>query len=139
EPHLIGLKQDLFNLPPIAPAEFKSVIEGPARRISEAGGRLTIDPALAEQLIADAQGADAMPLLGFTLERLYADYGADGHLGLAEYEKIGGVQGSIVAAVSGALADPGRAPAIPAKTETQYAALRAAFIPWLARIDPDTG
>ena len=87
EPHLLAVKQDLFNLPPIPPAEFKTVIEGPALRVVEAGGSLTIDPTLTERLIADAQGADALPLLAFTLERLYADYGGEGKLTLAEYRK----------------------------------------------------
>src|SRR5204863_770670 len=65
EPHLLAakVKQDLFNLGPIAPSEFKSVIEGPARRVVESGGKLALDPHLTEQLIADAQGADALPLL----------------------------------------------------------------------------
>jgi WD40 repeat protein len=139
EPHLAAVSQDPFNLPPIPQAEFKNVIEGPARRVVEAGGRLTIDPALTEKLIADAQGADALPLLGFTLERLYADYGGGGRLSVAEYEKLGGVQGSIEAAAANALAEPGRSRAIPAQKEAQLAALRAAFIPWLARIDPETG
>ena len=139
EPRLPAVKRELFDLSPIPSSEFKSVIEGPARRVVEAGGRLAIDPALTEQLIADAQGADALPLLGFTLERLYADYGGEGRLTLAEYEKIGGVQGSIEAAVARALTDPGRSPAIPAAKEAQLACLRAAFIPWLARIEPNTG
>ncbi len=70
-----SVKRQLFDLPPISSGEFKSVIEGPAHRVVEAGGVLRIDPALTEQLIADAMGADALPLLGFTLERLYTDYG----------------------------------------------------------------
>ena len=136
--HLAAVKRDLFDLSPIPSSEFKSVIEGPAHRVVEAGGRLAVDPALTEQLIADAQGADALPLLGFTLERLYADYGSEGRLTLVEYEKIGGVQGSIEAAVARALADPQRSPTIPATKEEQLASLRAAFIPWLARIVPET-
>ena len=31
-PQLLGIAQALFNLPPIALGEFKSIIEGPARR-----------------------------------------------------------------------------------------------------------
>jgi CHASE2 domain-containing sensor protein len=139
DPRLADVKRNLFDLPPIPQTEFKSIIEGPARRVVEAGGRLTIDPALTERLIADAQGADALPLLGFTLERLYTNYGSGGRLTIAEYEGLGGVQGSIEAAVANAFAEPGRSPAIPAEKEAQLAALRAAFIPWLARIDPDTG
>ena len=137
--NLLPVKQDLFNLPPIAPSEFKSVIEGPAHRVVESGGRLKVEPALTEQLIADAQGADALPLLAFTLERLYADFGGDGELTLADYQKVGGVQGSIEAAIASALTEPGHTPAIPAAKDMQLAAMRAAFIPWLARIDPDSG
>jgi hypothetical protein len=139
EPRLAKVKRELFDLPPIPPAEYKSVIEGPARRVVAAGGSLTIEPALTERLIADAQGADALPLLAFTLERLHADYGAAGRLTLADYGKLGGVQGSIEAAVASALAEPGRAPSIPAARQAQLEALQAAFIPWLARIDVETG
>jgi hypothetical protein len=39
EPQLAAVKRDLFDLPPIPQAEFKNVIEGPARRAVEAGGR----------------------------------------------------------------------------------------------------
>src|SRR5205085_3299957 len=70
---------------------------------------------------------------------LYADYAAEGTLSLAEYESLGGVQGSIEAAVAAALAEPGRAPAIPADRGAQFAALRAAFIPSLVRIEPQSG
>src|SRR6202034_3679844 len=98
-------------------------------------GRLVIDPALTERLIADAQGADALPLLAFTLERLYADYGSEGKLTIAEYEKLGGVQGSIEQAIVRALSEPARPPRIPAAWDDQQATLHAAFIPWLARID----
>ena len=139
EGRLADAKRELFDLPPILPSEFKSVIEGPANRVAETSGQLSVEPALTEQLIQDAKGADALPLLGFTLERLYADYGREGHLRLADYNKLGGVQGSIEAVVANALMEPGRSPAIPFDKEAQLAALRAAFIPWLARIDPDTG
>jgi len=139
EPRLAAVKRDLFDLPPISQAEFKSVIEGPAHRVVGAGDRFAIDPALTEKLVGDAQGADALPLLGFTLERLYADYGSGGKLTIAEYERLGGVQGSIEAAVANALAEPGRSPAIPAETEAQLASLRAAFILWLGHIVPETG
>jgi hypothetical protein len=136
---LAGIKRELFDLPPLPMSEFKTVIEGPANRLVAAGGRLTIDPALTETLIADAAGADALPLLSFTLERLYADYSTEGRLTLAEYEALGGVQGSIEAAVAKALRNPSYPPEIPDGKEDQLACLRSAFIPWLARIAPDTG
>ena len=138
-PQLTGTKRALFDLPPIDPSEFKSVIEGPVQRLVRAGRRFSIDPALTEQLIAESDGADALPLLAFTLERLYADFGADGRLTLANYDATGRVRGAIEAAVNQALAKPGNAPVIPAARDVQFAALRSAFIPWLARIDPESG
>jgi formylglycine-generating enzyme required for sulfatase activity len=138
-PELASVKQDLFNLPPVPQSELKSVIEGPARRVQEAGGRLTIDPTLAEQLIADSQGADAMPLLGFTLERLYEDYGSEHRLTVAHYQAIGAVKGAIEAAIAQALLQPTRSPAIPTLKEAQLGCLRSALIPWLARVDYETG
>ena len=133
---LSGVRRILFDLPPIPEFEYRQVIEGPAQR--SAGGPLafTVEPALTERLIADATGADALPLLAFTLERLWTDYGAVGRLTLDNYIAMGGVKGSIEAAVAGALAHPGQAPAIPAEKVAQTAALRAAFIPWLVRMDP---
>jgi WD40 repeat protein len=133
------VKRLLFDLPPMPAAEFRSVIEGPARRAAESGRRVEIDPALTEQLIADSAGPDALPLLGFTLQRLWLDHGQpggqpggqQGRLTSADYTAMGGVRGSIEAAVSQALGGTGSEPAT-------LALLRAAFIPWLARVDPDT-
>ncbi len=48
----------------------------------------------------DFEGADTLPLLAFTLERLVADYGADGLLEKKEYlEGMKGVGGAIRKAV----------------------------------------
>src|SRR5262249_40983706 len=135
EPRLVGIKQDLFNLPPLPSAEFKSVIEGPA----QASGRLAIDPEVTESLIADAQGADALPLLAFTIQRLYAEYGGGGRLTYDDLRAVGGVQGSIESALAQAVAKPNESPAIPINKEVQLALLRKAFIPFLARIDTVTG
>jgi hypothetical protein len=139
ERRLLGVKQSLFSLPPLPVSEFKSVVEDPARRIREAGGHLTIDPALTEHLISDAKGQDALPLLAFTLERLYADFGPEGILTLDQYRNLGGMRASIEAAIAQALSDPLRPPAIPAGKEEQLQRLRAAFIPSLARVDSETG
>ncbi len=136
---LVDVKRALFDLPPISPSEFKSVIEGPVHVLAHAGRDFEIDPALTEQLVAESQGADALPLLAFTLERLYADFGGEGRLTLNHYDQIGRVKGAIEAAVNQALAHPERPPAIPASRDAQFAALRAAFIPWLARIDSEGG
>ena len=136
---LPGVKRLLFDLPPMPVTEFKSVIEGPARCATMAGHRLEITPELTDALIADATGADALPLLAFTLERLWLDYGADGLLTMDDYAAMGGVRGSIEAAVATALAEPEQPPAILADRAAQHRLLRSAFIPWLARVDPITG
>jgi hypothetical protein len=65
----------------IARAEFKAVVEGSAKRHTEAGHKPLVDPALTERgLVNDAEGADALPLLAFTLERLFVEHGGDGKL-----------------------------------------------------------
>jgi len=74
------------------PAGYTEVITGPARRASAAGRRLLIEPALVDRLLAEtAKGADALPLLALTLERLYHDFGDDGDLTVTEYESMGGM------------------------------------------------
>jgi hypothetical protein len=138
EPRLAQVVPYLFSLPPIARAEFKAVVEGPARRHTEAGHKLTVDPALTERLVDETEGADALPLLAFTLERLFVEHGGDGKLLLEDYEVLGGVRGSIEAAIEAAFAEPGREPIVPADKAARERLLRAGFIPWLARVDPDT-
>jgi hypothetical protein len=86
------------------------------------------------------QGAykDALPLLAFTLERLYLEYGGDGHLTLADYHTMGGLKGAIEAAVEQALLSAKRDPALANEHGALTKLLRQGFIPWLADIDSDT-
>ena len=103
---------------------------------------LDIEDALVDALLADieAGGAkDALPLLAFTLERLYGEYHSGGSLKLAHYDALGRVKGSIEAAVERALQAADADPAIPRDRAARLTLLRRGFIPWLAGIDPDTG
>jgi len=138
EPLLASIRQVPFNLSSIARGEFTKIIAGPAEQSTISGQRLTVDPLLAERLLQDAEGSDALPLLAFTLERLLLDYGSDGELSAADYDALGGVRGSIEAAVEAAFARPTELPVVPTGREERERLLRLAFIPWLARIDPDT-
>jgi WD40 repeat protein len=138
EPKLKGIAPQLFSLPPIERAEFKAVIEGPASRASRSGQRLKVEPTLTEQLLQDAEGADALPLLAFTLERLFIDYGSSGRLRIEDYEALGGVRGSIEAAVESAFTDPEQPPIVPTDKAERERLLRMGFIPWLARVYPQT-
>ena len=114
------------------PAGYTEVITGPARRATAAGRRLSIEPALVERLLAEtAEGADALPLLALTLERLYRDFGDDGDLTVAEYESMGGMAQVVQTEVDNLLA------ADPEQRQAQLDTLHDAFIPWLATINPD--
>jgi WD40 repeat protein len=78
-----------FSLSPLPPARLAQVIEGPAR---VAG--LGIAPGVVDAVMHDAGGADAMPLLAFTLRELWAramaDAGADGPvIRLTDYQSLG--------------------------------------------------
>ena len=122
-------------------AAYNDVIEGPARRFVNAGGRLTIDPQLTQQLLADIErggGSDALPLLAFTLEQLFIEYRRAGALRLQNYEEFGGLKGAIDAAVERAFSRADTDARIPRERKAREALLRRGLIPWLAGIDPDT-
>jgi WD40 repeat protein len=116
-----------FNLAPMPPAGLLQVIEGPARRIG-----LELEPALTAALLRDAQGADALPLLAFTLERLFEERLQDRRLVLTDYTRMGGVKGAIEAAAAKARAGAAAA-GVPARDFDSL--LRRTFLPHLARVN----
>ncbi|WP_353646182.1 TIR domain-containing protein [Mesorhizobium sp. WSM2239] len=139
---LEGLRQTTMSLPPMPQGAYQTVIEGPVARLKDTKRALKIEPALTAALLADIEaggGKDALPLLAFTLERLYLEHGGDGDLRLVDYRDIGGIRGSIEAAVERALKASDADQAVPRDRAAKLALLRRALIPWLAGIDPDTG
>jgi formylglycine-generating enzyme required for sulfatase activity len=139
---LDGIRKTPFDLGPMPKGSYAEVIKGPARRLEGTTRPLDIEDALVDALLADieAGGAkDALPLLAFTLQRLYGEHGGDGDLTVAEYRSLGGIQGSIEAAVERALKAADADLAIPKDRVARLALLRRGLIPWLAGIDPDTG
>ena len=141
-PELEGVRQDMLSLSPMPKGSYAEVIKGPAHRLEGTERVLDIEDALVDALLADieAGGAkDALPLLAFTLERLYGEYHAGGTLKLSHYEALGRVKGSIEAAVERALKAADADSAIPRDRAVRLALLRRGLIPWLAGIDPDTG
>jgi tetratricopeptide (TPR) repeat protein len=141
-PALEGVRQEAVSLPPMPKGAYQTVIEGPAARLAETRRPLKVEPALTAALLHDVEqgGAkDALPLLAFTLERLYLEHGGDGDLRLSEYRQVGGIRGSIDAAVEGALRGADSDPAVPRDRAAREALLRRMLIPWLAGIDPETG
>ena len=131
-PELAGIQSVVFDqLKPMPAAGYTEVITGPARRATAAGRRLIVQPALVERLLADsAEGADALPLLALTLERLYHDFGADGELSVADYEAMGGMATVVQTEVDTLLGGD------PDQRQAQLELLHDAFIPWLATINP---
>ncbi|HKP40677.1 TIR domain-containing protein [Mycobacterium sp.] len=121
------------DLKPMPQGQFREVIVGPARRGTEGGNKLEIDPALVNQLLEDCtEGADTLPLLALTLARLHKEYGSDGDLLLEEYERMGGMLNVVQTEVDTILSHD------PKKREDRLARLRPAFVPWLATFNRDS-
>jgi formylglycine-generating enzyme required for sulfatase activity len=138
---LVGVHQETMSLPAMPRGSYVEVIKSPARRLDATERALRIDDALAEQLLTDIDkgGAkDALPLLAFTLERLYDEYHATGQLTLDHYKALGRIGGSIEAAIERAFKAADSDPRIPKDRQARLTLLRRGLIPWLAGIDPDT-
>jgi WD40 repeat protein len=132
-PELADLQTVTFNdLKPMPANHFKDVITGPADRATQAGHRLHLDPDLIAQLLADCtEGADTLPILSLTLARLYAEHGSTGRLTMAHYRAMGGMKHVVQTEIDDILS------ADSTERRNQLDWLRAAFIPWLATINPD--
>lgn len=139
---LEGISQQPLSLIPMPRGAYQEVIEGPAAKLKGTDRPLVIEPALTQALLSDIEnggGRDALPLLAFTLERLYLEYGTRGRLTLQDYEALGRIKGSIEAAIERAFAAADNDARIPRDHDARLALLRRGLIPWLAGIDPDTG
>jgi formylglycine-generating enzyme required for sulfatase activity len=139
---LEGVRQQMLSLPPMPKGSYAEVIKGPVRRLEGTAHALEIEDGLVDAMLADIEAGpakDALPLLAFTLERLYGEYHAGGNFKLSHYNKLGRVRGSIEAAVELALKATDADPAITKDRLAQLALIRRGLIPWLAGIDPDTG
>jgi WD40 repeat protein len=139
---LDGVGKTPFDLGPMPHGCYAEVITGPATRLQGTPRQLKIEPALVGALLADIEtgGAkDALPLLSFTLERLYLENRGAASLTVADYQALGGIQGSIEEAVEHALEMAEGDPTIATDHTARLALLRRGLIPWLADIDPDTG
>ena len=133
DPLVAELTSTLFNLGPMSHANFKAVIEGPARYATPP---LRVEPALTEKLLGDLNQDDALPLLGFTLERLSSLEPAQERMTLTGYEtRLGGLTGAIRKAVDQAFSEAREDPALPETLPELLALAQAAFIPWLVTLE----
>ena len=87
-PALTGMASP-YTLEPIEPEDFGALITGPADR-----SRLTLEPGLEARLVNESGGRDALPLLAFTLEKLWK--AREGQvLTLKAYKDLEGVEGAV--------------------------------------------
>ncbi|MGH3771483.1 MAG: toll/interleukin-1 receptor domain-containing protein [Pseudonocardiaceae bacterium] len=87
-------------LRPLHREALRAVIEGPARLAG-----IGVDEDLVARLVADTDTGEALPLLAFTLSQLAEGVGRGGHLSVARYEQLGGVQGALTRQADAALAE----------------------------------
>jgi formylglycine-generating enzyme required for sulfatase activity len=142
DPVLGSLRQHTFSLPPMPQGNYATVIQGPPARLTGTDRALVVEETLVQALLTDIEqggGKDALPLLAFTLERLYLEFHGAGHLTQANYEQLGRIGGSIEAAVERAFEAADADPRVPRDRDARLALLRRGLIPWLAGIDPDIG
>jgi len=139
EPRLSALPRLPFDLPALPPSGFKEVIEGPARLSIPP---ITVEPALVEQLLKDLAAEDALPLLAFTLQRLWRLYSETGALRREHYHAIGKLHGIIQDAAERAmlLLDPASEAAPLGKvSQERDKAVARLFIPSLAQLNQRGG
>jgi WD40 repeat protein len=92
-PERAGLAEaidDSLVIEPLSRSRLAEVIERPAARAG-----VELEAGLAERMVQETTGGDALPLLAYTLHELYREVGPDGHITIAEYEGAGGVVGAL--------------------------------------------
>ncbi|MFK7893475.1 MAG: toll/interleukin-1 receptor domain-containing protein [Granulosicoccus sp.] len=94
-----------LSLGPVGEERLRRIIEVPAKLAA-----IELEPGLSERLVADTKSTDALPLLSFTLWVLWRDYRDDGEIRIAEYEKLGGLQGAIAREADALLNDENETP-----------------------------
>ena len=112
---------------PMLRGSFAEIIQGPARLAG-----LQLADGLVQTMVDDTGTRDALPLLAFTLRRLYERFGGDGRLTVAEYEELGRLDGAVREEAQRILAEANPTP-------EEREALHAAFVPALVRINAEGG
>jgi hypothetical protein len=126
ERHPHALKAPTFypwRLEPFPREQIANVIVKPAAR-----AHVEVTPELLEQLKQETPTTDALPLLAFTLEKLYRAHAADKQLDLSEYKSLGGMEGSIKHTAKQIM----RANPLPPNVES---AVRLSFVKHLAQVN----
>jgi hypothetical protein len=135
---LAGVSTRLLDLRPLPIYRFADVIEQPAARYN-----VEIEPQLVELLMDDAGGKDALPLLAFTLQRLWRQYERQRRICKDNYESVGKLLGIIEDAAERALRgfDPGveQGPLTGKVSNSRDAVGHRVFVPALAQVNERGG
>jgi formylglycine-generating enzyme required for sulfatase activity len=97
-PHFVGILLRACDIRTLPVYRFDMAIEQPAARYG-----VEIEPDLVDALMQDASGSDVLPLLAFTLQRLWRQYGVQGRIRKIDYNNIGKLSGIIADAAERAL------------------------------------
>ena len=131
---LEGIGTRVQNIRPLPTYRFPNAIEQPCLRYG-----VETEPSLIETLMDDSGGEDALPLLAFTLQRLWKQYSAEKYLRREHYDSIGKLSGIVEDAAERALRGDSpsashRSPLgkIPDALDGQTAHM---FLPALAQLD----
>ncbi len=122
---LENLGHEVLSLGPMPLSRVPEIIEGPAKLAD-----LKLEPGLVSRMARDTGSEDALPLLAFTLEKLYDKFGRDGDLTIDEYDRLGGLEGSVRQVADEVIAEITDQP----WDEEEERALRGAFVK-TARMD----
>jgi WD40 repeat protein len=112
-----------WRLGPFPPERIEEVIRKPANR-----AHVDITDELVERLKRDTPTAEALPLLAFTLEKLYRGYASDGELELKDYVSLGGMEGAIQTCID-------RIVPRNSLSASEAVALRLTFVKHLAQVN----
>lgn len=123
----------LMPLPAVPVGRYRDIILKPAEVARQHGLDVTVDPALADHLIAESAGADALPLMALTLRELSELQGPRPSLTLLlqDYNTLGGLGGIVGHQLAGVEQRWGGAGFL--------TVLRDLLLPDFIGIDPDTG
>jgi hypothetical protein len=137
-PRLEGIRTRLFDLRSLPVYRIAEAIEQPAARYG-----VEIEPQLVEMLMEDAGGKDALPLLAFTLQRLWQQYEVEKRIRKVNYESVGKLLGLIEDAAERALRgfDPGvqQGPLSGKISSVRDVSAQRVFVPPLAQVNERGG
>ncbi len=120
-----NLAYDVMTVDPMPVDRVPIIVEGPAKV-----GNVELTPGLVSTIERDTKGANALPLLAYTLRQLYERRSEQNRLELDHYVEIGGLAEAVRIKADDVIEDarPG---------EAELNSLRTAFIPWMVGLNAE--